>query len=132
MANKRKNKLKKPNVQMTPKEREAKEELKEATSDFKAKITTLKSKPAIAILLDIFKIMLVLLILDFAIVMVPTATNFIGGALGINSESSSNDMVMWQACCMFAVLCDFHIMLFFLKKIMGSLSFRKSHNKGAE
>ena len=132
MANKRKNKLKKPNMQMTPKERQAQEELKEATSDFKAKINTFTSKTAVAILIDIFKILFALLLIDLAIVMVPTSTNFIGGALGINSQSSSNDMVMWQACCMFAVLCDFHIMLFFLKKIMGSLSFRKSRNKGAE
>lgn len=132
MSNKRKNKLRKPNVQMTPKERQAQEELKEATSDFKAKMSAFTNKPAVAIMLDILKILLALLLIDLAIVMVPTSTNFIGGAIGINAQSSSNDMVMWQACCMFAVLCDFHIMLFLLKKLLGSLSIRKSRDKGAK
>ena len=128
MSNKKKNKIRKPNVQMTESEKQKKEELKEATSDFKAKVKAIKNNTAIAILLDVFKLMLVLLIIDLAIVIIPAMTTYLGAALGISETSTTADLIIWQACSTFGVLCDFYIMVLLIKKIIKSLSlprFRK-------
>lgn len=131
MSNKKKNNLKKPNVQKTEKEKQATEEFKAATSDFNAKLKQITKNPIVTALFNVFKLLLILLIVDLAIVMVPNLTTFIAAALGIGDNSQVGDMVVWQACSMFGVLCDFYIMLFLIKKIGKTISLPK-RNKGEQ
>lgn len=98
-------------------------------SKLKEKWNIIKTNPIMIITTDILKLFAFLFVVEVAIIIVPNSVALVGSLLNINAQSTSNDMVMWQSCCTFAVLCEFYVMLIILRKIGGSLSLVKKHKE---
>lgn len=132
MSNNKSKKLKKPNVQMTEKEKESIEEFKDAKNSWKDKMSTVSKNPVMTAIIDLIKLFAILFVIEIMVIIVPTTINIIGELIGVGTSdatSTSNYMVLWQGYNTFAILCEFCIMLKVLKPIWNSISLVKKHKE---
>lgn len=132
MSNNKSKKLKKPNVNMTEKEKESIQEFTDAKNSWKDKMSTVSKNPVMAVIIDLIKLFAILFIIEIMVIIVPTTINIIGELIGVGTSdatSTSNYMVLWQGYNTFAILCEFCIMIKILKPIWNSISLVKKHKE---